>query len=86
MALTKRVEVLFDPRQYALLEQIARSRQETVGAMVRQAVEQQLLQPTLEERRAAIRGLLGEEPIDFGEWEDVKKSIEQEITRHFEAS
>lgn len=26
MALTKRVEVLFDPKQYALLEQLARSR------------------------------------------------------------
>ena len=85
MALTKRVEVLFDPKQYALLEQIARSRGETVGALVRKAVEQELLRPTLEERRAAVRGLLGEE-VDFGPWEDVKKAIEREVVRDLEAS
>ena len=85
MALTKRVEVLFDPKQYELLEQLARSRGETVGAMVRKAVEREVLRPTLEQRREAVRGLLGEE-VDFGEWEDVKKAIEREVVRDFEAS
>ncbi len=85
MALTKRVEVLFDPQQYGLIEQIARSRGETLGALVRQAVEQQYLRPTLEQRKAAVRNILGQE-VDFGPWDEVKKDIEREVARHFEAS
>ncbi|MBI4310288.1 MAG: hypothetical protein HY681_00795 [Chloroflexi bacterium] len=84
MALTKRVEVLFDPKQYALLEQIARSRRETVAALVRKAVEQELLRPTLEERRAAVRGILSEES-DLT-WEEAKRLIETEVGRRLEAS
>ena len=38
MALTKRVEVLFDTREYQQLVEFARARRETVGALVRQAV------------------------------------------------
>lgn len=83
MALTKRVKVLFDPKQYALLEQIARSRGETVGALVRKAVEKELLRPTLEERRAAVRGLLGEES-DLT-WEEAKRLLETEVGRRLEA-
>ena len=61
MALTKRVEVLFDPDHYRVIEQLARSQGQTVGALVRKAVEQVYLKPTLEQRRAAVQGLLSEQ-------------------------
>ena len=83
MALTKRVEVLFDPGRYSLLEQIARSHGETIGALVRRAVEQQYLGPTLAQRRAAVEGLLSEE-VDLGTWEEAKAAIEREVVKHFE--
>lgn len=85
MALTKRVEVLFDPRDYKLIEELARSKGLTVGALVRQAVEQQYLQPTLEQRRAAVKWLLSQE-VDLGTWEEAKAAIEREVVKHFEAS
>ncbi|MBI4200884.1 MAG: hypothetical protein HY531_01175 [Chloroflexi bacterium] len=84
MSLTKRVEVLFDPQQYKLMEQIARSRGETVGALVRRAVNQQYLQPTLEQRRAAVRGILDEQS-DLT-WEEARRIIETNVGRRLEAS
>ena len=83
--MTKRVEVLFDPKQHALLEQIARSRGETVGALVRKAVEQQYLGPTLEQRRAAVQRLISQE-LDFGSWEEIKAELERAKVREIEAS
>ena len=82
MALTKRVEVLFAPQQYALMEQIARARGETIGALVRKAVEQQYLGPTLEERRAAVEALLSMES-DIT-WEEARHILETDVGRRLE--
>ncbi|MBI4340130.1 MAG: hypothetical protein HY680_09300 [Chloroflexi bacterium] len=84
MGLTKRVEVLFDPKQYALMEQIAHSRGETVGALVRKAVERQYLQPTQEQRRTAVQQLLAMES-DLT-WEEARHILETDVGRRLEAS
>ncbi|MFH1142071.1 MAG: CopG family transcriptional regulator [Chloroflexota bacterium] len=85
MALTKRVDVLFDPEFYGVLEQLARSRGETIGALVRQAVEQQYVRATLAQRRAAWQGIVGQE-MDFGSWEEVKAELERGVVKAVEAS
>lgn len=84
MALTRRVEVLFAPKQYALMEQIARARGETIGALVRKAVKQQYLGPTLEQRRAAVKAMLAEES-DLT-WEAARHILETDVGRRLEAS
>ena len=61
MQLTKRVEVLFEPEQYRVMEQLASSQGKSVGALVRKAVEQVYLTSTLERRKAAVDGLLSEQ-------------------------
>ena len=83
MALTKRVEVLFDPEHYRIIEQLARSQGKTVGALVRKAVEQVYLTPTMEERKAAVQGLLSEHS-DLS-WEEAKRILETDVGRRFEA-
>ena len=83
MALTKRVEVLFDPEHYRIIEQLARSQGKTVGALVRKAVEQVYLRPTMEERNAAVQGLLSEHS-DLS-WEEAKRILETDVGRQFEA-
>jgi hypothetical protein len=82
VALTKRVEVLFDPDHYRIVEQLARSQGKTVGALVRKAVEQIYLKPTLEERKAAVQGLLSEHS-DLS-WEEAKRFLETDVGRRFE--
>lgn len=52
--LTKRVQVLFSPAQYARLQEIARSRGESIGSLVRRAVQQQYLDTSRTERLAAV--------------------------------
>ncbi|MBI4336908.1 MAG: hypothetical protein HY683_03660 [Chloroflexi bacterium] len=84
MALTKRVEVLFNPEEYRLVEELARSRGETVGSLLRRAVQQQYLRPALKERQKAARRIIGQK-VDFGEWEDVKAAIQQEVLKQVEA-
>ena len=83
MALTRREEVLFDPEQYRTIEQLARSQGQTVGALVRKAVEQQYLQPTLEHRRAAVRAILAEQS-DLT-WKEARHILETDVGRRFEA-
>ena len=82
MPLTKRVEVLFDPDHYRVIEQLARSEGKTVGALVRKAVEQQYLRPNVERRRAAVRDLLSMES-DLT-WEEAKEIIEKDPGRRLD--
>jgi hypothetical protein len=72
--LSKRVEVLFDPKQYASLEEEARRREKSVGALVREAVETQFLQPTRRQKLAAVRRLTSQQ-IDWPPWEELKEQI-----------
>ena len=84
MALTKRVEVLFDPEQFSEIERAARSQGESVASLVRAAVERQFLQPRLSERRRAVQRLLS---METGvTWEEAKKELEADPGRRIEAS
>ncbi len=82
MALTKRVEVLFDPDQFRELQSISRAKGETVGALVRKAVEQQYLRPTLAQRQRALRHLLRMRSDIV--WEEAKEILESDVGRRFE--
>ncbi|MDO8616096.1 MAG: hypothetical protein Q7T33_10255 [Dehalococcoidia bacterium] len=53
MAKDKRVEILFDERDYRQLAEAARSRRQSVGSVVREAVAKYVVQPTQEERQRA---------------------------------
>lgn len=82
MPLTKRVEVLFDPGDYRVIEQLASSQGKTVGALVRKAVEQQYLSPSIERRKAAVRDLLAMESDVT--WEEAKEIIEKDSGRRLD--
>ena len=84
MALTKRVEVLFDPDHYRMIERLASSQGKSVGALVRKAVEQVYIKSTLEERKAAVDGILSEQS-DIT-WEEAKIILERDVGRRLETS
>lgn len=85
VALNKRVELLFEPEQYARLEEIARARKESVGALIRRAVALEYLQPMQDQKRAALLRLLAQE-IDLGSWEEAKRYIGGEVVKELEGS
>lgn len=74
MALSKRVEVLFEEGEYEALRREAARRGVSVGELLREAVRRAYLRPSEEERRAAIRRILSRE-VDIGTWEEVKPLI-----------
>ena len=85
MALTKRVELLLEPEQYARLEEIARARKESVGALIRRALAREYLQPPREQKRGALERLLSQQ-IDLGTWGRARSDIAREVVKELEAS
>jgi hypothetical protein len=84
---SKRVEVLFDPKEYRTLEERARIEGRSVGAMVREAVEKYVIHPRDEERRKAFEWLRSQTFDEIGgEWEDVKREIIEERVRQIDKS
>ena len=81
--LSKRVEILFDPKQYASLEEEARRREKSVGALVREAVEREYLAPSRQERKAALKEFLSIR-LDIGSWEEAKELILRSYLDRFE--
>jgi predicted transcriptional regulator len=71
-ALTKRVQVLFSPAQYARLQEIARARGESVGSLVRQAVQQQYLDNSRAERLAAVEKMAAFR-LPVSDWEQMER-------------
>ncbi len=81
--LSKRAEILFDPKQYAELECEARRCGKSVGSLVREAVEREYLLPSREERKAALKELLSIR-LDIGSWEEAKELILRSYLDRFE--
>ncbi len=55
--LTRRVQVMLSPQQYERLETLARARGVSVGALIRQAIQEAFLQPDEAERMRAVQDL-----------------------------
>jgi hypothetical protein len=74
--LNKRVEILFEPKEYRTLEKRARTEGRSVGALIREAVAKYVVRPTDEERRKAAEWLASQTWDDIGgDWKDVKREI-----------
>jgi hypothetical protein len=71
---TKRVEVLFDPKEYDALERAARERGRPVGSMIRDAVATYVAGPTGAAKRRAIDALAAMDG-PTGSPAEIKKTI-----------
>ena len=73
---SKRVEILFDPKEYRTLEERAQVEGRSVGAMIREAVAMYCVRPTEEEKQKALEWILSRED-DLGTWEELKAAIQR---------
>lgn len=85
MALTKRVEVLFDPAEYQQIERVAKTRGASVGALIRETLRRDCLMPDLERRQSALKRLL-QTHYDFGDWATLKGEIGDALVEQVEKS
>lgn len=88
---SKRVEVLFDPKEYRTLEELAQAEGRSVGAMIREAVTMYCVRPSDAEKQEALDWIFAGED-DLGSWEELKDIIQRgpaeemmEIERDLEA-
>jgi predicted transcriptional regulator len=78
--LTKRVQVLLDQFQYQRLDEIARQRDRSMGALIREAIDQVYLQSAMEERLGAVRALAAMQ-LPVADWEQMEReSVEETIS------
>lgn len=75
MALSRRVEVLFEESEYEELKREAERRGMSFGEIVREAVRRTYLVPSAERRHQAFERLIHGPEIDVGSWEEAKKLI-----------
>jgi hypothetical protein len=77
MALTRKVMILFDPERYRKIAEEARKRHSSVGALVREAVDREVLEQSESSRstefEAAARLISMKE--DVPDWDEVEKLI-----------
>ncbi len=78
--LTRRLQILVEERRFARLEQLARQRNTTVAALVREALDL-AFKDDIADASAAADSFLGRPPIDLGGWDDAKRDIEDALDR-----
>lgn len=76
MALDKRVEVLFDEKEYERLEEAARDRGHSVGSVIREAVAVYVTGRDEDARRRAVEWFRTHSEGPVGSPEEIKKDIE----------
>ena len=75
--LTKRLQILLDPFQYQRLGEIARQRNRSVGALIREAIDQVYLQGAVEERLEAVQALAAMQ-LPITDWEQMEQESVEE--------
>ena len=82
--LDRRVQVLFDREEYAMLAALAARQQRSVGSVVRDSVRKALT-PSPSARQVALSRLLARADADdgrpVGDWEQVKDGFERDSLR-----
>ena len=76
--LTKRVQVFLNPFQYQRLDEIARQRNRSMEALIREAVDQVYLQSTIDERLEAVQTLAAMQ-LPVADWEQMERESVEEI-------
>ena len=82
--LQRRVQILFDPAQYAALEAEAAAQRQSVAALIREAVDERLRR-TRQSKQASWAALLARaeaDPVPAPEnWDDFKDELERDAVR-----
>ena len=77
----RRVEVLFDEKDYRSLERTAHTRRQSVGSVVREAVAKYLAGSSERERDEAWEWILSQELGPIGSPEEIKEVILRDIDK-----
>lgn len=87
--LNKRVEILFEEKAYSRLEEAARVKKQSVGSLVREAVEKYVVQPDRGRKRKAVEWIKSQDWGPAVSPEELKEEIltamDEAIDKNLEA-
>jgi len=87
--LNKRVEILFEEKAYSRLEEAARAKKQSMGSLVREAVEKYVVQPDRGRKRKAVGWIKSQDWGPAGSPEELKEEIltamDEAIDKNLEA-
>lgn len=76
--LTRRVQVLLSPKDHEQLEALAQAHETSIGALIRQAVEQTYFKPNETERLQAVQHL-AQLQLPVADWEQMERESTPEF-------
>ena len=73
--LTRRTQLLLDDELHERLRRLADERGMSLGALIREAIDEKLAQGTRDARAEAARRLLAAEPMPVEDWPEMKREM-----------
>ncbi len=77
-----RIQILLDEQRYERLCEQAERSGESLGALIRQAIDR-LLDEELDRRQRAAESLLSAEPMPVADWPEIEHEIEGKYDRSY---
>ncbi|MGR3178176.1 MAG: hypothetical protein ACUZ8E_08985 [Candidatus Anammoxibacter sp.] len=74
--LTKRLEILFDPKEFNILKKKADTKGKSVACLIRETLKEKVIDSSLKQREKALKRLFSADlETPFDEWSQEKKMI-----------
>tara|TARA_B100000315_G_scaffold243712_1_gene267419 strand:+ start:639 stop:899 length:261 start_codon:yes stop_codon:yes gene_type:complete len=84
--LTKRLEILFDPKEFEAIRKKAKSEDKSVARLIREAVKEKIIDKDKKRKDLALKRLFSPEmETSFGKWTEEKKKIIKGRIKEIEA-
>ena len=83
--LTKRLEILFDPKEFEILEKKAKAEGKSIASLAREALKEKIMDSSVKQKEKALKKLFSlSMEMSFDEWEEEKKRIIKKRVKEIE--
>lgn len=84
--LTKRLEILLDPKEFDVLKKKAKEEGKSVANLVRETMKEKIIDSSIKQKERALKRLFSlDMETDFKEWKEEKKRITKARIKAIEA-
>lgn len=74
--LTKRLEILFDPKEFEMIKRKAKAEGRSIASLVRKVLKEKIIEKDVKQKETILRRLFSPAmEVPFDEWREEKKGI-----------
>jgi hypothetical protein len=82
---TKRLEILFDPKEYEIIRKKAEAEGKSIAALIRDALKEKVIEKDIRHKEEALKRLFSPDmEIPFDEWMEEKKRLTRTRVKEIE--